>query len=159
MVHTVIKLEWQDKSAYHHRCFSFLLEQFKAYYLPKICPGFNSTTSLYRPILGNCPSSERWLFIGKVVSQICRCCAKWKTKRSLCFVGCRWFYGWQTTCIRRNGSTTVRIQGLRVIIVFLGALLMKRTLNPPIPVWIQVSKWNVKQFPIKASRYFSIIVI
>ncbi|ENN71988.1 hypothetical protein YQE_11279, partial [Dendroctonus ponderosae] len=51
MVHTVIKLEWQDKSAYHHRCFSFLLEQFKAYYLPKICPGFNTTTSLYRPIL------------------------------------------------------------------------------------------------------------
>ncbi|XP_076268274.1 putative Rho GTPase-activating protein CG5521 isoform X2 [Rhynchophorus ferrugineus] len=51
MIHTVIKLEWQDKSSHHHRCFSFLLEQFKAYYLPKICPGFNMETSLYRPNL------------------------------------------------------------------------------------------------------------
>ncbi|XP_066154941.1 probable Rho GTPase-activating protein CG5521 isoform X2 [Euwallacea fornicatus] len=51
MVHTVIKLEWQDKMSHHHRCFSFLLEQFKTYYLPKICPGFSKDTSLYRPIL------------------------------------------------------------------------------------------------------------
>ncbi|XP_030754501.1 probable Rho GTPase-activating protein CG5521 [Sitophilus oryzae] len=51
MVHTVIKLEWQDKSSHHHQCFSFLLEQFKTYYLPKICPSFNVETSLYRPNL------------------------------------------------------------------------------------------------------------
>ncbi|XP_074027407.1 probable Rho GTPase-activating protein CG5521 isoform X2 [Leptinotarsa decemlineata] len=51
MVHTVVKLEWQDKSAYHHRCFNFLLEKFKIYYLPKICPDFCSETSLYRPNL------------------------------------------------------------------------------------------------------------
>ncbi|KAG5874289.1 hypothetical protein JTB14_005719 [Gonioctena quinquepunctata] len=51
MVHTVVKLEWQDKSAYHHKCFSFLLEKFKVYYLPRICPNFCSETSLYRPNL------------------------------------------------------------------------------------------------------------
>lgn len=52
MVQTVVKLEWQDKSAYYHRCFSFLLEKFKLYYLPKICPHFNFDTSLYMPNLG-----------------------------------------------------------------------------------------------------------
>ncbi|KAL1487986.1 hypothetical protein ABEB36_015366 [Hypothenemus hampei] len=51
MVHTVVKLEWQDKLAHHHRCFSFLLEQFKIYYLPKICPDFYYGTSLYQPNL------------------------------------------------------------------------------------------------------------
>ncbi|CAG9764824.1 unnamed protein product [Ceutorhynchus assimilis] len=51
MVHTVVKLEWQDKTSHHHRCFSFLLEQFKIYYLPKVCPGFNVETSLYQPNL------------------------------------------------------------------------------------------------------------
>lgn len=52
MVHTVVKLEWQDKTAYYHRCFSFLLEKFKLYYLPKICPNFDFDTSLYKPNLG-----------------------------------------------------------------------------------------------------------
>lgn len=52
MVHTVVKLEWQDKIAYYHRCFSFLLEKFKLFYLPKICPNFCFETSLYRPNLG-----------------------------------------------------------------------------------------------------------
>lgn len=52
MVHTVVKLEWQDKSAFHHRCFNFLLEKFKIYYLPKICPHFCRETSLYKPNLG-----------------------------------------------------------------------------------------------------------
>ncbi|KAJ8941367.1 hypothetical protein NQ314_010430 [Rhamnusium bicolor] len=51
IVLTVVKLEWQDKSAYHHRCFNFLLEKFKYYYLPKICPNFCEETSLYRPNL------------------------------------------------------------------------------------------------------------
>ncbi|CAG9813221.1 unnamed protein product [Phaedon cochleariae] len=51
MVHTVVKLEWQDKSAYHHRCFGFLLEKFKRYYLPKLCPHFWKETSLYKPNL------------------------------------------------------------------------------------------------------------
>lgn len=53
MVHTVVKLEWQDRSAFHHRCFSFLLEKFKIYYLPKICPNFGYEMSLYKPNLGN----------------------------------------------------------------------------------------------------------
>lgn len=52
MVHTVVKLEWQDKASYHHRCFNFLLEKFKIYYLPKICPTFCNETSVYRPNLG-----------------------------------------------------------------------------------------------------------
>ncbi|CAH1981298.1 unnamed protein product [Acanthoscelides obtectus] len=51
MVHTTVKLEWQDKAAYHHRCFNFVLEKFKMYYLPKICPNFCQETSLYRPNL------------------------------------------------------------------------------------------------------------
>lgn len=52
MVHTVIKLEWHDKGAHHHRCFHFLLEKFKVYYLMKICPSFSHETSLYTPNLG-----------------------------------------------------------------------------------------------------------
>lgn len=52
MVYTVVKLEWQDKSAHHHRCFKFLLEKFKMYYLMKICPEFSYETSLYTPNLG-----------------------------------------------------------------------------------------------------------
>ncbi|RZC33539.1 hypothetical protein BDFB_003365, partial [Asbolus verrucosus] len=52
MVHTVIKLEWQDKAAHHHRCFHFLLEKFKVYYLMKICPNFSHESSLYTPNLG-----------------------------------------------------------------------------------------------------------
>ncbi|XP_008195928.1 probable Rho GTPase-activating protein CG5521 isoform X1 [Tribolium castaneum] len=51
MVHTVIKLEWHDKAAHHHRCFHFLLEKFKSYYLMKICPSFSHDTSLYTPNL------------------------------------------------------------------------------------------------------------
>ncbi|XP_050506318.1 ral GTPase-activating protein subunit alpha-1 isoform X2 [Diabrotica virgifera virgifera] len=51
MVHTVVKLEWQDKNAHHHRCFSFLLEKFKLYYIPKMFPNFCKDTSLYKPNL------------------------------------------------------------------------------------------------------------
>ncbi|KAJ8980173.1 hypothetical protein NQ317_011417 [Molorchus minor] len=51
LVHTVVKLEWQDKSAYTHRCFNFLLEKFKMYYMPKICPNFCYEMSLYKPNL------------------------------------------------------------------------------------------------------------
>lgn len=52
MVQSVVKLEWHDKPAYYSRCFHFLLEKFKVYYLPKICPNFSIQTSLYNPILG-----------------------------------------------------------------------------------------------------------
>ncbi|CAH1364634.1 unnamed protein product [Tenebrio molitor] len=51
MVHTVVKLEWQDKASHHHRCFQFLLEKFKIYYLMKIFPNFSHETSLYTPNL------------------------------------------------------------------------------------------------------------
>ncbi|XP_057662756.1 ral GTPase-activating protein subunit alpha-1 [Diorhabda carinulata] len=51
IVHTVVKLEWQDKTSHHHRCFSFLLEKFKVYYIPKIFPNFSKDTSLYKPNL------------------------------------------------------------------------------------------------------------
>lgn len=53
MVTTVVRLEWHDKTSHHHRCFHFLLEQFKTYYLPKLCPNFCYETSLYKPNLGN----------------------------------------------------------------------------------------------------------
>ncbi|KAK9884222.1 hypothetical protein WA026_005171 [Henosepilachna vigintioctopunctata] len=49
MVQSVVKLEWLDKTAHYHRCFNFLLEKFKIFYLPKICPNFRADTSLYRP--------------------------------------------------------------------------------------------------------------
>lgn len=51
-VYTVVRLEWHDKASRYHRCFSFLLERFKMYYLPKVCPNFCSETSLYHPNLG-----------------------------------------------------------------------------------------------------------
>ena len=34
-----------------HRCFNFLFERFKMYYMPNIVNDFNWTTSLYRPAL------------------------------------------------------------------------------------------------------------
>lgn len=52
MVTTVIRLEWHDKTSRQHRSFQFLLQQFKIYYLPHICPNFCYETSLYKPILG-----------------------------------------------------------------------------------------------------------
>lgn len=51
MVTTVVRLEWHDKTSHHHRCFHFLLEMFKKYYLPKICSNYCYETSLYTPIL------------------------------------------------------------------------------------------------------------
>ncbi|XP_022909230.2 probable Rho GTPase-activating protein CG5521 isoform X1 [Onthophagus taurus] len=51
MVTTVVRLEWHDKVSHHHRCFHFLLEMFKVYYLPKLCPKFCYETSLYNPNL------------------------------------------------------------------------------------------------------------
>lgn len=54
MVTTVVRLEWQDKTSHHHRCFHFLLEMFKKYYLPKICPNYCYDTSLYNPNLSEC---------------------------------------------------------------------------------------------------------
>ncbi|KAL3287319.1 hypothetical protein HHI36_001794 [Cryptolaemus montrouzieri] len=50
-VQSVVRLEWQDKTAHYHRCFHFLLERFKVYYLPKICPNLSTENSLYKPIL------------------------------------------------------------------------------------------------------------
>ncbi|KAF5297114.1 hypothetical protein FQA39_LY02694 [Lamprigera yunnana] len=47
MVSTVVRLEWQDRTSRYHRCSSFLLEKFKIYYLPKLCPSFCYETSLY----------------------------------------------------------------------------------------------------------------
>lgn len=52
MVSTVVRLEWHDKASHHHRCFHFLLEMFKKYYLPKICPNYCQEISLYNPNLG-----------------------------------------------------------------------------------------------------------
>lgn len=53
MVNTVVRLEWHDKASQHHKCFQFLLDQFKIFYLPKLCPSFSYETSLYKPSLGN----------------------------------------------------------------------------------------------------------
>ncbi|XP_061721990.1 probable Rho GTPase-activating protein CG5521 [Cydia pomonella] len=52
MASSVTKIHWKDRS--HAKCmrsFAFLLERFKMYYLPVICPQYNSKNSLYKPNL------------------------------------------------------------------------------------------------------------
>ncbi|XP_034833891.1 probable Rho GTPase-activating protein CG5521 isoform X1 [Maniola hyperantus] len=52
MATTVTKIQWKDRShAKAMRNFAFLLEKFKMYYLPIICPQFNHKNSLYKPNL------------------------------------------------------------------------------------------------------------
>ncbi|XP_052756365.1 probable Rho GTPase-activating protein CG5521 isoform X2 [Galleria mellonella] len=52
MASSVTKIHWRDRShAKAMRCFAFLLERFKMYYLPVICPQFNHKNSLYKPNL------------------------------------------------------------------------------------------------------------
>ncbi|XP_068618842.1 probable Rho GTPase-activating protein CG5521 isoform X2 [Battus philenor] len=52
MATSVTKVNWRDRShAKAMRCFAFLLEKFKMYYLPIICPQFNHKNSLYKPNL------------------------------------------------------------------------------------------------------------
>lgn len=53
MATSVTKIQWKDRShAKSMRSFAFLLEKFKIYYLPIICPQFNHKNSLYKPNLG-----------------------------------------------------------------------------------------------------------
>lgn len=53
MATSVTKIQWRDRChAKAMRCFAFLLEKFKIYYLPVICPQFNVKNSLYKPNLG-----------------------------------------------------------------------------------------------------------
>ncbi|XP_065332020.1 ral GTPase-activating protein subunit alpha-1 isoform X2 [Cloeon dipterum] len=51
MVSQVTKIEWRDRFARQHLCFSFLLDRFKKFYLPHIFPTFSHSTSLYKPNL------------------------------------------------------------------------------------------------------------
>ncbi|XP_026489607.2 probable Rho GTPase-activating protein CG5521 isoform X1 [Vanessa tameamea] len=52
MATSVTKIQWKDRShAKSMRSFAFLLEKFKIYYLPIICPQFNHKNSLYKPNL------------------------------------------------------------------------------------------------------------
>lgn len=53
MATSVIKIHWKDRSHQKAmRCFAFLLEKFKIYYLPVICPQYDPRNSLYKPNLG-----------------------------------------------------------------------------------------------------------
>lgn len=53
MATSVTKIQWRDRShGKAMRCFAFLLEKFKIYYLPIICPQYNAKNSLYKPNLG-----------------------------------------------------------------------------------------------------------
>lgn len=53
MATSVTKIHWKDRShTKAMRSFAFLLERFKLYYLPVICPQFNYRNSLYKPNLG-----------------------------------------------------------------------------------------------------------
>ncbi|CAK1552269.1 unnamed protein product [Leptosia nina] len=52
MATSVTKVQWKDRShAKAMRSFAFLLEKFKMYYLPVICPQYNYKNSLYKPNL------------------------------------------------------------------------------------------------------------
>ena len=44
------RIEWKDKAS-HVRCFNFLFDNFKQFYLPHIFPDFNWHTNLYKPAL------------------------------------------------------------------------------------------------------------
>lgn len=48
----VSRIEWKDKQYKQHRCFTFLFDRFRQYYLPTIFPEFSSKTSLFKPHLG-----------------------------------------------------------------------------------------------------------
>ncbi|XP_021917093.1 ral GTPase-activating protein subunit alpha-1 isoform X3 [Zootermopsis nevadensis] len=51
IVSQVTKVEWRDRLCRQHKCFMFLFERFKQYYLPHIFPQFSFATSLYKPVL------------------------------------------------------------------------------------------------------------
>ncbi|KAG7298073.1 hypothetical protein JYU34_018843 [Plutella xylostella] len=52
MASSITKIQWKDRShAKSMRSFAFLLDRFKLYYLPVICPQFNPKNSLYKPNL------------------------------------------------------------------------------------------------------------
>ncbi|RZF33885.1 hypothetical protein LSTR_LSTR009909 [Laodelphax striatellus] len=51
MVTQVSRVEWRDKFFRQQRCFKFLFDRFKEYYLPHIFPSFSTVTSLYKPVL------------------------------------------------------------------------------------------------------------
>ncbi|KAK3931767.1 Ral GTPase-activating protein subunit alpha-2 [Frankliniella fusca] len=51
LVTQVGRIEWRDKLSRQHKCFMFLFERFKQYYLPQIFPDFSTHTSLYKPNL------------------------------------------------------------------------------------------------------------
>lgn len=51
MVTQVSRIEWKEKFYKQHRCFTFLFERFKEYYLPHIFPNFSKNTDLFKPYL------------------------------------------------------------------------------------------------------------
>ncbi|GFG28404.1 hypothetical protein Cfor_11332, partial [Coptotermes formosanus] len=51
VVSQVTKIEWRDRLCKQQKCFVFLFERFKQYYLPHIFPQFSFATSLYKPVL------------------------------------------------------------------------------------------------------------
>ncbi|KAK9497959.1 hypothetical protein O3M35_003854 [Rhynocoris fuscipes] len=51
MVTQVSRIEWKDKIYKQHKCFTFLFERFKEYYLPHIFPAFSNKTNLFLPYL------------------------------------------------------------------------------------------------------------
>uniref|UniRef100_A0A0A9X1L4 Ral GTPase-activating protein subunit alpha-1 n=3 Tax=Lygus hesperus TaxID=30085 RepID=A0A0A9X1L4_LYGHE len=49
MVNQISRIEWKDKPYKQHKCFTYLFERFKKYYLPSIFPKFSIKTSLFKP--------------------------------------------------------------------------------------------------------------
>ncbi|XP_050439323.1 ral GTPase-activating protein subunit alpha-1 isoform X2 [Adelges cooleyi] len=61
MVNQVPRIIWKDQRNCQRRCFNYLFEKFKQYYLPVIFPDYSTSTNVYKPTaeLPNCLSQNR----------------------------------------------------------------------------------------------------
>jgi len=48
----VPRIMWKNLKNCQRRCFNYLFERFKQYYLPVIFPNYSLTTNIYKPTTG-----------------------------------------------------------------------------------------------------------
>ncbi|XP_065562907.1 ral GTPase-activating protein subunit alpha-1-like [Artemia franciscana] len=68
-VSQLTKIQWRDKTGQRKRCFNFLFESFKKYYVNQLFPNFRLSTSIYKPSFELPPSRRS---PGKEQRQSCR---------------------------------------------------------------------------------------
>lgn len=54
----VPRIMWKDLKNCQRRCFNYLFEKFKQYYLPVIFPDYSMTTNVYKPTTGQYDSKQ-----------------------------------------------------------------------------------------------------